>query len=60
MFGIIIILFCIGAYYHCKETGCFFHNSGNFHPDALEILRTRYARGEIDSEEFNERKRTLE
>jgi Predicted membrane protein len=60
MFGFFIILLCIAAYYHCKETGCHFHNSVNSHPDALEILRTRYARGEINSEEFNERKKALE
>lgn len=28
--------------------------------DPLEILRERYARGEIDTREFEERKRTLE
>lgn len=60
MLDILIILFCIGAYFHCKETGCPFHDSANSHPHALDILRTRYARGEIDSDEFYERKRTLE
>lgn len=29
-------------------------------PSPLEILQTRLARGEIDSEEFEERRRTLE
>jgi putative membrane protein len=28
--------------------------------DPLELLRERYARGEIDTEEFEERKRTLQ
>jgi len=32
--------------------------SGN--KDALEILRERYARGEIDEAEFKQRKQTLE
>lgn len=29
-------------------------------PDALEILRERYARGEIEADEFAQRKRELE
>lgn len=60
MFGLLVILFCIGAYYHCKESGCYFNKAADPYPDALDILRARYARGEIDSEEFNERKRALE
>jgi len=28
-------------------------------PDALEVLRRRFARGEIDRDEYNERHRTL-
>ena len=32
-------------------------NSGN--PDAMEILKIRYARGEITREEFEERKKVI-
>ncbi|OLN29704.1 SHOCT domain-containing protein [Desulfosporosinus metallidurans] len=59
MFGFLLVLLCIGAYYYYKQNGCHSHNLANSHPDALDILRARYARGEINSEEFNERKKTL-
>ena len=57
MFGFLLVLICIGAYFYCKENGCHLHSS---HQDALDIVRARYARGEISSEEFNERKKALE
>lgn len=60
MFGFLIVLFCIGAYFHCKQNGCHSHKLVSSHQDALDIVRTRYARGEISSEEFSERKKTLE
>lgn len=59
MFGFLIVLLCIGAYFHCKQNGCCFHNRSSSQ-DALDIVRARYARGEISSEEFNERKNALE
>lgn len=34
--------------------------NGNTEDQALEILRQRYAKGEIDTEEFNLRKKELE
>lgn len=61
MFGILIVLLCIGAYFHCKQNGCgHAHISKNSHRDAVDILRARYARGEISTEDFNERNKALE
>jgi putative membrane protein len=34
-------------------------DSDTRHPDAMEILKTRYARGEITREEFEERKKVI-
>lgn len=61
MLGLLIVLLCIGAYFHFKQNGCCHtHTPKNSHTDALDIVRARYARGEISSEEFNERKKALE
>ena len=57
---LLIVLICIGAYIHCQRNGCQHHNLVSSHRDALDIIRARYARGEISSEEFIERKKTLE
>jgi putative membrane protein len=35
-------------------------NSAPKQPDALDVLRDRFAKGEIDEEEFQKRKSTLE
>lgn len=61
MFGFLIVLLCIGAYFHCQKNGCHpHHKMVSSHQDALDTLRARYARGEISSEDFNERNKTLE
>jgi len=60
MLAFLIVLLCIGVYFRCKQKGCHSHILVSSHQDALDIVRTRYARGEISSEEFIERKKTLE
>lgn len=60
MFGLLFILVCIAVYFHHRERGYHLPNSANPHQEALDILRVRYARGEIGSEEYNERKKILE
>lgn len=57
---LLIVLICIGAYFYFKHEGCCSHGSASSQQDAIDILRARYARGEISSEEFNERKKGLE
>ncbi|AFM41191.1 putative membrane protein (DUF2078) [Desulfosporosinus acidiphilus SJ4] len=58
----IFILICLIAYfsYHHDKHGCLPYQGNNRTQNALDILRERYARGEINSEEFNERKKILE
>lgn len=59
MFGFLFILFCVAAYFHYQHHGCNLSQKFNAQRDALDIVRERYARGEIDSEEFNERIKIL-
>jgi len=61
MCGFLIVLLGIGAYFHYKQNGCCHpHTSKSSQLDALDIVRSRFARGEINSEEFIERKKALE
>jgi putative membrane protein len=61
MFGIlgtvlVVILVVWGWTYLKKEKGFDF---GNTRESALDILKRRYAKGEISKEEFEEKKRDL-
>ncbi|AFQ42668.1 MULTISPECIES: SHOCT domain-containing protein [Desulfosporosinus] len=54
--GIIIL----GIYLFRRRNALQGYNLAIGKPTAIDILRERYARGEIDSEEFQSRKRDLE
>ena len=60
MFGFLIVLLCIVTYFYYRQNGYSLHPSKGSYRDALEIVRVRYARGEMSSEEFNERIKALE
>jgi putative membrane protein len=58
LFGIIlfVVLAVWGWSFLKKEKGLVF---GENHVSALDILKKRYAKGEISKEEFNDKKRDL-
>jgi putative membrane protein len=59
MWVIPIILLVIGVRWLLERTRSGTHVVSPGHDPALGVLRERYARGEIDAAEFEERKRTL-
>jgi putative membrane protein len=58
IFGIVlfVVLAVLGWSFLKKEKGFGF---GENHESALDILKKRYAKGEISKEEFNDKKRDL-
>jgi putative membrane protein len=59
--ALIIVLIVLAIRWLLRNTGGGLHAPGppSAHDAALAVLRERYARGEIDATEFEERKRTL-
>jgi putative membrane protein len=61
MFGWIFLVIILFYLWNNDGQHCSTRNSDRAgSQSALEILRERFARGEMSSEEFNERKRVLE
>lgn len=55
MFMIVLIALCLGMMFFMMR-----RHGGGRGDTAAQILKERYARGEIDKAEFDERRRTLE
>ena len=64
MMGIGMIIFWIGiillGIYLFRRNAPHIHSGGQGKHSSMDILRERYARGEIDSAEYQSRKRDLE
>jgi putative membrane protein len=58
----IIVLFCwfVGSFFRGWRRPFYSHYMPHFMPDALEILRQRYASGEIDGTTFDQMRERLE
>jgi len=56
LFWIVLILMLVGGFALFSGRGA----SGERHKTALEILEGRYARGEIDRQEFEQKRRDLQ
>ncbi len=59
MMFIVLVLIGIGIYLLVRGTRGSMPAQGSAADDALAILRKRYANGEIDQKEFEQRKKTL-
>ncbi len=57
---VIVALFCWGAFHRFGWRDRRGPLEASFEPDALEILRRRYARGEIDATTFDQVRERLE
>ncbi len=65
IFWILVIVFIVsvikwvkrGKFENCKKD---FRHNWSWHKSAVDILKERYAKGEIDKKEFEEKKRDLE
>lgn len=57
--GLLVMVAIVYALWHVLTSGTSVGGDSNGADDAMETLRRRYARGEIDEETFEARARTL-
>ncbi len=57
--GILFIVLLIAAVYYFSKSGGGINFNQKSGQSSLDILNERYARGEIDEEEYEKKKRTL-
>lgn len=60
LFGILLIGLIFLLIFRGNNSCGTGHHTSVQNNNALEILKSRYAKGEIDTEEFNQRKKELE
>lgn len=61
IFPLVMIIFCIFFMRRgCSRMMCGFGGRTHFGESAMDILNKRYSRGEIDQEEYEEKKKNLE
>jgi len=60
LWPVVLLVVGVAAYRLVSATGNTVDSGGNGSDSALTVLRERYARGEIDDEEFERRRRQLQ
>lgn len=56
---LIVVAAVVGVFYLLRSTGTVGTSSGRSHDRALAILKERFAKGEMDTKEFDERRKLL-
>ncbi|KQZ86376.1 hypothetical protein ASD64_20095 [Mesorhizobium sp. Root157] len=56
---LIVVAAVVGVFYLLRSTGTVGASSSRSHDRALAILKERFAKGEIDTKEFDERRKLL-
>lgn len=57
---VLLIVGIVAIYFAVRKKSGYENSAGTRHKSAMRILQERYARGEIDDDEYAEKKRELE